>query len=141
MIMYGRLPESIHKLLPKARAYLEANPNVIFAYLFGGFARGKISPMSDIDIAVYLSENAETMQEKLNILGKLMEFLETDEIDLVILNTASLPFVARVIENKIIMVDKNPFLRHDFESLSLRKYFDFSIKEMDILKRRYLLGR
>ena len=78
---------------------------------------------------------------KIDLLGKLIEILETDEIDLVILNTASLPLVARIIENKVIVVDKAPLFRHDYESLSLREYFDFSIKEMDILNRRYMLGR
>ena len=36
--------------------------------------------------------------------------------------------------------DKDMFLRHRFESLTLRKYFDFSIKERSIFKRRYALG-
>jgi len=86
--------------------------------------------MSDIDIAIYLSDDAEVAHEK-------MEMLETDEIDLVVLNGASLPLAARIIENKVILMDKNPFLRHTFESVTLRKYFDFSRKEKNILERRY----
>lgn len=77
----------------------------------------------------------------MEILGKLIDLLEADEIDLVILNTASLPLAARIIEHKVILVDKKPFLRHAFESLILREYFDFSRKEMEILQRRYSVGR
>ena len=62
-------------------------------------------------------------QREMEILGKLSEILHTDEIDLVILNTASLPLLARIIKNKKILTDKDPFLRHKFESLTLRKYF------------------
>ena len=69
-----------------------------------------------------------------------MELLETDEIDLIILNTAPLTLKKRILENKKIIVDKAPFFRNNYESLILRKYFDFAIKEMDILKRRYFYG-
>ena len=141
MIKSDRLPENINKLLPKAKEYLNTHPKVVFAYLFGSIAKDKLSPLSDVDIAVYLSEESDAIQVKMELLGKLMELLETDEIDLTILNTASLPLTARGIENKILLVDKKPFLRHSFESLILREYFDFSRKEMEILQRRYSVGR
>jgi len=48
--------------------------------------------------------------------------------------------IIEILENKKIIVDKAPFFRNNYESLILRKYFDFAIKEMDILKRRYLYG-
>ena len=46
----------------------------------------------------------------------------------------------KVLENKKVIVDNNPFLRHRYESLTMRKYFDFSIKEMAILERRFFHG-
>lgn len=141
MIKFGRLPENINHLLPIVREYLNNHPKVVFAYLFGGLARGKVSPLSDIDIAIYMAEDTEIAQEKLEMLGKLNELLKTDEVDLVILNTAPLPLAARVIKNKIILADKMPFTRHAFESLIIREYFDFIRKEMDILEGRYKLGR
>lgn len=141
MIKYGTLPENINLLLPDVREYLDKHPKVVFAYLFGGLARGRVSPLSDVDIAIYMVEDAEITQEKLEILGKLNEILKTDEVDLVILNTAPLPLAARIIKNKIILVDKMPFKRHAFESLVIREYFDFSRKELDIFKGKYKLGR
>lgn len=141
MIKYSTLPENINLLLPDVREYLDKHPKVVFAYLFGGLAWGRVSPLSDVDIAIYMAEDAEIAQEKLEILGKLNEILKTDEVDLVILNTAPLPLAARIIKNKIILVDKMPFKRHAFESLVIRKYFDFSRKELDIFKGKYKLGR
>jgi len=38
-------------------------------------------------------------------------------------------------------VDKEPFSRHAFESLKLREFCDFRIKEDSLLSRRYDLGR
>lgn len=135
------LPENIEELIPNAQDILERHPNIIFAYLFGGLAKGRISPVSDIDIAVYLANVDDILEAKLEILSLLSDTLNTDEIDLVILNTAPLPLRARIIQNKKVLVDKDPALRYSFESLVLREYFDFSIKERAIFSRRYNLGR
>ena len=140
MIKFNRLPENILELLSGAAQYLEDNPKTIFAYLFGSLAKGTPSPLSDVDFAVYLADNLYSKDDKLNILGNLMNILQTDEIDLIILNAASLPMIINVLKNKRIIVDKDPFARHIFESLSMRKYFDFSIKESEIFNRRYLHG-
>jgi predicted nucleotidyltransferase len=140
MIKYSKLPENINSLIPGAVAYLNSTDEVRFAYLFGSLVRGKPMPLSDVDIAVYLSEDTNLLEKKMEILGKMIELLETDEIDLVLLNTAPLSLRKKILENKRVIVDKDPFLRHKYESLTLREYFDFSIKEMAILERRFLHG-
>jgi predicted nucleotidyltransferase len=140
MIKFKKLPANILELLPGAVEYLESHPKVLFSYLFGSLAKGSPLPLSDVDIAVYLADTLYGTNDKLDILGKLMGILQTDEIDLVVLNTAGLPLVMNVLKCKKIIVDKDPFARHIFESLSMRKYFDFSIKESAQLKRRYLNG-
>jgi predicted nucleotidyltransferase len=141
MIKYSKLPENIEDMLPKTETYLRSRPDILFAYLFGGLARGKPLPLSDVDIAVYLRETVDSFEKKLEILGKLTDLLETDEIDLVMLNEAPLTLRMKVLENKSIIVDNDPFLRHEYESLTMREYFDFSTKEMAILERRFLYGR
>ena len=141
MIKYQQLPKNILELLPKAADYLESHPRVLFAYLFGGLAKGRLQPLSDVDLAVYLIESQSFSDLKLDILGKLMENLQTDEIDLVVLNTAELPLQMNVLQNKKLLVDNDPFARHKFESLTMRKYFDFSMIESAILRRRYINGR
>ncbi len=138
MIKYSKLPENIEDMLPKTETYLRSRPDILFAYLFGGLARGKPLPLSDVDIAVYLRETVDSFEKKLEILGKLTDLLETDEIDLVMLNEAPLTLRMKVLENKRIIVDNDPFLRHEYESLTMREYFDFSTKEMAILERRFL---
>jgi len=119
---------------------LQNNSRVVFAYLFGGLAKGCISSLSDVDIAVYLIEIGVEWEIKIELLGLISEALKTDEIDLILLNTASLPLKARIIQNKKVLVDKNPLFRYSFESLVLREYFDFSVKERNILYRRYKIG-
>jgi len=141
MIKDRKLPENIFELLPKVNNFLENYHKVVFAYLFGSLAKNTVNPLSDIDIALYLKRGTNFTKEKILILGDLIDILGTEEIDLVILNTAPLTLKARVVENKKILVDKEPFFRHSFESLVLREYFDFSKKEEQIFERRFSLGR
>ncbi len=120
---------------------LEKDQRVKFAYLFGSVARNEQNRLSDIDIALYLNEDSVHGETKLDIIGQLMDCLGTNHFDLVILNTASLPLAARVIRCREVLVDRDPFSRHLYESRILREYFDFSFLEEAILNRRYALGR
>jgi predicted nucleotidyltransferase len=140
LIKHSKLPNNIQGLLIHAQTYLQARKDVRFAYLFGSLAKRKPSDLSDVDIAVYLSEDADIVEKKIEILGKLIELLDTDEIDLVILNSAPLTLKMRILEAKQVIVDNAPFLRHAYESLTMREYFDFSVRETTILKRRFLHG-
>ena len=97
--------------------------------------------MSDVDIAIYLKEPVDVQEKRMEILGVLVDLLKTDEIDLVILNRAPLTLRKKVLDSKKVIVDNNPFLRHQYESLTMREYFDFSVVEKAILERRFLSGR
>jgi len=140
MIRHSRLPDNIQELLPHAISYLRSRKDVQFGYLFGSFARKRLTPLSDVDIAVYLSEDTDPAEGKLDILGNLMDCLQTDEIDLVVLNRAPLPLRMKILEHREVIVENDPFLRHRYESLTMREYFDFAFLEARILKRRYLDG-
>ena len=139
MIKNKSIKQDILRLLPKVETYLRYRKDVQFAYLFGSYAKGKITPLSDVDIAVYLS-GSNFSQKRLEILGGLIEVLKTDEIDLVILNTAPLPLKIRILRNRKLLVDRTPLVRHAFESTTMRVYLDFSKLEKRILERRYING-
>jgi uncharacterized protein len=140
MIKDKMISKNITSLLPKAFVHLEKSADIVFAYLFGSMAQGKEMPLSDVDIAIFFSQGADFATRKLEVIGDLIDIIQTDEIDLVVLNTANLPLLMNILKGKKIVVDKKPFVRHIFESLVMRKYFDFSIKEAAILQRRYLSG-
>jgi len=67
MIKFQKLPDNIESLIPQVTAYLKSNPDIIFAYLFGSFAKGKQQPLSDVDIAVYLKRGVTVEECKLAI--------------------------------------------------------------------------
>jgi predicted nucleotidyltransferase len=141
MIRVSPLPENIDALLPSAFDYLRSDEDILFAYLFGSLARKKAGPLSDVDIAVYLTNQTSFAEKKMEILGNLVNILRTDEIDLVVLNRAPLALRMKILENKRVIVDHSPLTRHRYESLTMRQYFDFSHKESFILKKRYFDGR
>lgn len=140
MIKFESLPSDILQRLSALKDILLNDKSVIFAYIFGGLAKGKLRPLSDIDIAVYINHKEDIPEYKMRLFGKITDALGTDEVDLVILNTASVCISGRILQNKQVLVDKFPFQRHAYESLTLREFFDFRIKEDFFFKRRYGIG-
>lgn len=138
MIRYKKLPEDILKKINLLSDLFIDDPNIVFAYLFGGLLKERPNPLSDADIAVFVKNTKKL--DYLELFNKITNALGTDEVDLVILNTSPLSLTGRILQERRVLIDKDPFLRHRYESLTLRKYFDFKVKEGSILKRRYGIG-
>jgi len=133
------MPSDPKEKVQKAGHYLRARQDVVFAYLFGSVAQGRETHLSDIDIAVYLKDQ-EFADKRMEILGDLIDILKTDKLDLVILNTAPLSLKMKIVQTKKLLADNTPHFRHDFESRTIRSFFDFSKIEKRILENRYLHG-
>jgi hypothetical protein len=58
-------------------------------------------------------------------------------VDLVMLNTAPTALAGRVLAGRRVILDRDPFRRHRFESLALRRFFDFRLFEHRLLARRF----
>jgi len=125
--------------LSGVKNYLETREDVLFAYLFGSLSKGRTSPLSDVDIAVFLREG-DLSDKRFEILGHLVEILKTDEVDLVILNSAPPPLRMSIIQDKTLLADNEPFARHAFESVTIRTFLDFFKIEKQILEKRYIRG-
>ena len=141
MIKLERLSPDILSKIPACKKALFEEDNIIFAYIFGGLAEGKVKPLSDIDIAVFLRDTQNLAEIRLKLFDILAGVFGAGEIDLVILNTATISLSGRILQRRQILVDKDPFQRHLYESVMLRKFFDFKIKEDIYFFRRYGVGR
>ena len=138
MIRFKKVPEDIRQRIDLLPDLFMEDSNIVFAYLFGGSVRDKRSPLSDVDLGVYM-KNMKGLNY-LSLFDNISQILGTDEIDLVVLNSAPISFAGRILQKRKILIDKDPFLRHQYESRILREFFDFSIKEKEILHRRYGIG-
>jgi len=141
MRKFQSLPPDILNRLDLLAEALSAHDQVVFAYLFGGLVTGTVKPLSDVDIAVWVNSAQSIAETKLDLIGVIAKTLGTDEFDLVILNSASLSLAGRILRQRRVLVDKDPQQRHLFESLTNRKFFDFSRKEEALLRRRFPDGR
>lgn len=92
-------------------------------YVFGSYAKGNNNKNSDIDIAVLLDDNYNSM-DKLNLIGDLTLIFKRDDIDLVILNTANPVLRHQIIKYGKIIYEENQDARVFFEAKVLSEYMD-----------------
>ncbi len=141
MIKFESLPIDILSRISESKKVLAEDNNVVFAYIFGGLVEDKVKPLSDVDLAVYLRNLDNLAEYKINLFDRLTNSLGTSELDLIILNTASVSIAGRILQHKQNLIDKDPPVRHTYESLTLRKFFDFKVKEEALFTARYGIGR
>ncbi|MFQ5686371.1 MAG: nucleotidyltransferase domain-containing protein [Candidatus Scalindua sp.] len=121
------------KLLPLFSKY---NGNVLFAYLFGSVAQGNMSPLSDVDLAVFLSRQNEKsyFDIKCSLYADFCRVLKRDDIDVVVLNTTTnIVLLDEIIRGGIVLVDRDIDLREEFEQKILHQAMDFKEQRITFL--------
>ena len=113
---------------------------VDFAYLFGSTALGRRTPRSDVDLAIHLTGTGDPHAARLEVALAAAKHLGTDAIDVVVLNRAPIALAGRVLTSRRVVLDRNPFTRHRYESLTARMFQDFRLREHRVLALRYPRG-
>jgi predicted nucleotidyltransferase len=114
--------------------------DVLFAYLFGSAAMGTLSPRSDVDLAVFAAPGKDAHSAQLAAARAAARHLGTDAIDVVLLNTVPISVAGRVLGSRRILLDRDPFVRHRYESATARLFQDFRIREHRLLAQREVHG-
>ncbi len=125
MIRFEKIPTNIISRMPQLEQFFQKEKQIIFAYLFGSLAKGNVHPLADVDIGVYLTTLEALADYKLELFLRLSDILGTSEIDLVVLNTAPISLSGRIVRSRQVIIDKEPFKRHLYESLTLREFLIF----------------
>jgi hypothetical protein len=100
-------------------------PPVVAAYLFGSAARGETTPLSDVDIAVYLDEprREARVAAYLGLRRRLAQALGNGPVDLVLLNDAPPALAGRIITgDRLYSADERERIR--LETTILSQYQD-----------------
>lgn len=124
--------EELKKILDIIKLY----PAIKLAYLFGSKASDQTGPLSDYDFAFYvdLRDNQQLFNLKLSLQDQIARALETDKVDIVILNLIEQPEMKySIIKNGQLFYEKEPY-RVIIEPRILNEYFDFR----EILRRYHL---
>lgn len=114
--------------------------DIDFAYLFGSTADGRATSRSDVDFAVYVSGAGDHDAVRLDVARAAAKQLGTDAVDVVLLNTAPISLAGRVLTTRRVILDRRPFVRHQYESLVARMFQDFRVREHRLLTQRYAHG-
>ena len=102
-------------------------PHILSAYLFGSTALGISNSDSDIDIAIRIDQSLAS-DSYLELRIELTDDLEKHlgcEVDIVVLNTASLKMIHQVIINGRLLFSRNPDKEKDYIVQKRKEYFDF----------------
>lgn len=105
----------------------KSHPEVMAAYLFGSVARGEARRSSDIDLAVLYRAAPSPTLEGLGISLQLQDVLEEElgkRVDVIVLNTAPVDLVQRVLRDGQLLIDRDPALRVEFEVRARHAFFD-----------------
>ncbi len=109
---------------------------VRFAYLFGSVARGDTGPASDFDFAVYFTDgsSAELLDLQLSLCADLCRALKRNDVDIVVLNTASnLMLLDEIVRHGIVLQDSDQDRRRDFELRTLHRSLDFRSQRLLVM--------
>ena len=109
-------------------AYLQEQPDVLLVYLFGSYARGRARPGSDLDIALLLDEQGrssfELLERRLDLAVRAEELLG-QEVDVVLLNRASLLLQGQVLGEGRLLYAMDKRRQVEYEARARALYFDF----------------
>ncbi|HHF55861.1 MAG TPA: nucleotidyltransferase domain-containing protein [Thermoplasmatales archaeon] len=113
------------EMIEKLAGYFNKQAEIKVAYLFGSMAKGRAGRLSDVDIAIFIDERLERNKRndlQLKILSDLIALLNTDKIDIVVMNELPILMKYNIIKNGIILKDDEE--RAKIEAKILSEYLD-----------------
>ena len=134
-------PEGVdRRLVARLAEALAGREEVLEAYLFGSRARGRARRDSDIDVAVYVDESRArdgVWGYRADLTTDLMVALGTDDVDVVVLNRASILLYHRVLRDGVRVLSRDLRATTTRAGQALSRYFDFlpQLDKMDAARR------
>jgi len=108
---------------------LSARPEILEAYLFGSHARGEGQAHSDIDVAVFVDKKKVEpgpFGYRSELTSALMSGLETNSVDVVVLNTAPPLLYHRVLRDGVRLLSRDLRATTVREGRALSRHCDFA---------------
>lgn len=118
------LKEQLRKIAP---AVFEDTP-VLFAYLYGSYAKGLSHPFSDLDVGIFVEglDIRTSLDLELSLALLLDEKLDhTVQSEVRILNHLPLVVKGRILEEAELVYSRAEDKRTEFETQVRKSYFDF----------------
>lgn len=129
----ARLSAKLNKIkiedkLPALEEFLGSRKEILAVYLFGSYGTEYQTNLSDIDLAVLVSGSVTPdLAYQLDLSAQLADIIQEEDIDIVILNTASVVMQFEVLSTGKLLYERNHKLVCDFLERVLKEYGDFQI--------------
>lgn len=100
---------------------------VRLAYVFGSQVEGKTGPLSDLDVAVLVTESCldDPTACRARLAHEVRKRVDIDEVDLVLLNRAPIELAYHVIADGERVYETDRATRVEYEAYVLERYGDF----------------
>lgn len=117
--------QSLVTLTEQTKRSLDHENDILFAYLYGSAVYDP-AVSTDIDIAVYLkpSNMKDYIEKETELTTFLISQLNTDEIDLRILNVLPLLLQYSILKEGILVLSRDEIQRVDFETSVMIRFFE-----------------
>ena len=113
------------ELIYSITSVLEREQDILFAYLFGSSSRDNAGVLSDVDIAIYVSDVDNLFDYGLGVHHALSKKI-SGNIDLVVLNTAkNLILIYNITRKGELIFCRDDEARINYELLRFHEYLDF----------------
>ncbi len=111
---------------------LEQCDSVVFAYLFGSYAKGNVTYKSDVDIAVYMKDEFNNFDSKLQLHHQLQKKFGC-EVDLIILNKVkNFDLLEDIFREGFVIKDSDNDQRVMFELYKEHEILDYKVFKKSI---------
>ena len=87
-----------------------------------------------------VADTADPFELRLRLLDHLQRALGTQGVDLIVLNTAPVSLAGRLLGSRQVLVDRDPPVRHCYESRVAREFADFRFREHRLLTEMMARG-
>ena len=129
MIREGhKLPKNVIDRIPELIEQIKKDTDVVALFSFGSLATGDLKPLSDLDFGILVSgklDKQERFDKHLDLIGIFNSVLQTDEVDLVLMNDAPMRFSHNIIKSGKLLYCSNKSELTDFIEKIVKLYLDF----------------
>lgn len=130
-------PKGLAPLIERLLPVLQARPEIREAYLFGSRARGESTPVSDVDIAVYVDREGASdrrLEYAAELAAALMTATQEKDVEVVVLNDAPPLLYHRVLRDGIRVLARSLPETTGREGRALSRYCDYvpQLRKIDV---------
>ncbi len=119
---------NIEDKLPALKEFIGSRNEILAAYLFGSYGTEFQTNLSDVDLAVLVSNSVRPdLAYQLALSSRLADILQEEDLDVVILNNASVVMQFEVLSTGRLLYERDHELVCDFLERVLKEYGDFQI--------------